>query len=171
MSHTQNTHFVPLNIAVLTISDTRTRATDRSGDLLQELIENTGHHVHQRALCIDDCYKIRAQVATWIADEDIHVIITTGGTGFALRDSTPEAIRVLFDKEVTGFGELFRHFSLAEVGVSTVQSRVTAGLANRTLICALPGSTNACRTGWEKILVNQLDARTQPCNFVGYLQS
>ena len=118
----------------------------------------------------DDLYKIRAQVATWIADEQIQVVLITGGTGFTGRDSTPEAVTCLLDKQVDGFGELFRHISLADIGTSTIQSRALAGLANGTLVCCLPGSTYACRTGWDGILTEQLDARHRPCNFVTHLK-
>lgn len=161
--------FVPLSIAVLTVSDTRTAQTDRSGDLLASLLTEDGHKLAARAIEPDDIYRLRARVSAWIAASDIQVIISTGGTGFAPRDVTPEAIRCLFDKEITGFGELFRHLSLSDIGVSTIQSRVLAGLTNRTLICCLPGSPGACRTGWTEILRNQLDSRTRPCNFVDNL--
>lgn len=162
--------FVPLNIAVLTVSDTRTLETDTSGEVFVERLTTAGHALAARVFLKDDLYKIRAQVATWIADEQIQVVLITGGTGFTGRDSTPEAVTCLLDKQVDGFGELFRHISLADIGTSTIQSRALAGLANGTLVCCLPGSTNACRTGWDGILAEQLDARHRPCNFVTHLK-
>lgn len=159
--------FKPLNIAVLTLSDSRTAANDTSGDTLVELLTAAGHRLHARDLCPDNIYRMRAIVAQWIVDPDIHAIITTGGTGMTSRDSTPEALQPLFDKTVEGFGELFRQVSYDEIGSSTLQSRCLAGLANKTLIFCLPGSTGACRTGWNKILKEQLDSRHKPCNFVG----
>jgi molybdenum cofactor biosynthesis protein B len=155
-----------LNCAVLTVSDTRTAATDTSGDLLVELLRADGHRLGDRAIVRDDVYQIRAVVSRWIADPEIEVILTTGGTGFTGRDSTPEALMPLFDKTILGFGELFRQVSYDEIGASTIQSRAVGGLANATLIFALPGSGNAVRTGWEKILHHQLDANFKPCNFV-----
>lgn len=155
-----------LNCAVLTISDTRTERDDTSGALLAELLTADGHNLADRALVRDDVYRIRATVSSWIADEAIHVILTTGGTGFTGRDSTPEALVPLFDKHISGFGELFRQISYADIGASTIQSRAVGGLANATLIFALPGSGNAVRTGWEKILGPQLNIDTRPCNFV-----
>ncbi len=159
--------FIPLNIAVLTLSDTRTPETDTSGDALASLLGEAGHKLVVRELIPDDVYRMRAVVSGWIADPTIHAIITTGGTGFTSRDSTPEALQPLFDQHIEGFGELFRQLSLAEIGSSTVQSRCFAGIANRTLVFCLPGSTGACRTGWKGILVQQLDSRHKPCNFVG----
>ncbi|MCV6605257.1 MAG: molybdenum cofactor biosynthesis protein B [Porticoccaceae bacterium] len=161
--------FTPLNIAVLTISDTRTPDTDTSGQLLADGIAESGHTLIDRDIVIDDVYKIRARLSQWIADENTHAVLMTGGTGFSGRDSTPEAVTPLFDKTVEGFGELFRQISLDQIGTSTVQSRALAGLANNTLIFCMPGSNNACRTGWEQIIREQLDARTKPCNFVGTL--
>ncbi len=155
-----------LNCAVLTISDTRTERDDTSGALLAELLNADGHKLADRALVRDDVYRIRATVSAWIADEDIHVILTTGGTGFTGRDSTPEALSPLFDKTISGFGELFRQISYTDIGASTIQSRAVGGLANATLIFALPGSSNAVRTGWEKIVGPQLNIETRPCNFV-----
>ena len=154
-----------LSIAVLTVSDTRTAANDTSGDLLSDSLATAGHHLADRAIEADDIYRIRARVSAWIADPDVDAVLTTGGTGFTGRDSTPEALLPLFDKTIDGFGELFRQISLDEIGSSTIQSRAAGGLANGTLIFALPGSTNACRTGWEKILRNQLDIDFRPCNF------
>ncbi|MDM3885517.1 molybdenum cofactor biosynthesis protein B [Pseudomonas sp. BCRC 81390] len=161
--------FVPLNIAVLTVSDTRTYANDTSGELLASRSVEVGHRLVARALLKDDLYRIRAQVATWIADDQVQVVLVTGGTGFTGRDSTPEAVECLLDKRIDGFGELFRALSILDIGTSTVQSRAFAGLANRTLVCCLPGSTGACRTAWEGILAEQLDARHRPCNFVKHL--
>ncbi|MCB4435866.1 molybdenum cofactor biosynthesis protein B [Alteromonas sp. McT4-15] len=159
----------PLNIAVLTISDTRTLDTDKSGDYLQDALVTAGHTLKDRALVKDDIYQQRAVVSQWIADSEVHAILITGGTGFTHRDSTPEAISVLFDKEVDGFGELFRHISFQEIGTSTIQSRAIAGFANNTVIFCLPGSTGACKTAWEKIIASQLDADFKPCNFVKHL--
>jgi len=158
-----------LNCAVLTVSDTRTAANDTSGDLLAELLQADGHRLADRALVRDDVYQIRAVVSRWIADPDIQVVLSTGGTGFTGRDSTPEALTPLFDKTILGFGELFRQVSYDEIGASTIQSRAVGGLANATLIFALPGSGNAVRTGWQKILHQQLDANFRPCNFVELL--
>ncbi len=160
---------IALNIAVLTLSDTRTLAEDRSGDTLVSLLEQSGHQVAARDIIPDDVYKMRAVVSQWIADPNIHVVLTTGGTGFAGRDSTPEAMRPLFDTEIEGFGETFRQVSYQEIGSSTIQSRALAGLANRTAIFCLPGSTGACRTAWKHLLQEQLDSRHRPCNFVGIL--
>jgi molybdenum cofactor biosynthesis protein B len=156
----------PLQIAVLTISDSRNLDTDSSGRLLAQLLTTAGHRLAQRDLVPDDRYQLRAIVSRWIADPTLDVILTTGGTGFTGRDSTPEALLPLFDKTIDGFGELFRALSFEEIGTSTIQSRAVGGLANGTLIFALPGSAGACRTGWERILRAQLDIRHQPCNFV-----
>ena len=154
-----------LAIAVLTVSDTRTPETDTSGDLLADLLTKDGHQLASRAIVKDDVYEVRKVVSDWIADEKIQVVISTGGTGFSGRDTTPEALIPLFDTTIEGFGELFRHVSYEEIGSSTIQSRAVGGIANDTLIFALPGSNGACRTGWEKILHNQLDASFRPCNF------
>jgi len=162
--------FEPLNICILTVSDTRSLETDTSGQKLQDLLNIAGHHLYARNLVVDDIYQIRSVVSQWIADKQAQVILITGGTGFAGRDSTTEAVTPLFDKTVVGFGELFRQVSYLEIGTSTIQSRATAGLANRTLIFCLPGSTGACTTAWEKIIVEQLDSRHKPCNFVGQLR-
>ncbi|MBF8726958.1 molybdenum cofactor biosynthesis protein B [Pseudomonas putida] len=162
--------FVPLNIAVLTVSDTRTVENDTSGALLADRSVDMGHRLIARVLLKDDVYTIRAQVATWIADEQVQVVLITGGTGFSGRDSTPEAVECLLERRVDGFGELFRARSILDVGASTVHSRALAGLSNRTLVCCLPGSTGACRTAWEGILAEQLDARHRPCNFVKHLR-
>ena len=154
-----------LRCTVLTISDTRTLDDDKSGAWLVQALVEGGHVLVDRQVVRDDIYAIRALVSQWIADEEVQVVLTTGGTGFTGRDSTPEALSVLFDKEINGFGELFRQISYDEIGSSTIQSRAVAGLANGTLIFALPGSSNAVKTGWEQILVNQLDFNFKPCNF------
>jgi molybdenum cofactor biosynthesis protein B len=156
---------IPLSIAVLTISDTRNEETDRSGQALVERLTSAGHTLHEKRIVPDDVYRIRAVVAGWIADPDAQVILTTGGTGFTGRDSTPEAVSVLLDKQIEGFGELFRHLSWQEIGSSTVQSRCLGGLANATVVFCLPGSTGACRTAWDGILAEKLDSRHKPCNF------
>jgi molybdenum cofactor biosynthesis protein B len=161
--------FVSLNLAVLTVSDTRTPQDDTSGDFLVEALTGSGHHLHERRILRDDRYAIRAQVAAWIADASVHGVLITGGTGFTGRDSTPEAVLPLLDKEMPGFGELFRAISFGEIATSSVQSRAFAGLSNQTFVFALPGSTSACRTAWEKLLRAQLDARTRPCNLVGLM--
>ena len=158
-----------LKIAVLTISDTRCFQTDSSGSWLQEAIENDGHELVDRKIVVDDIYQMRAIASNWIADEDIEVVITTGGTGFTGRDSTPEALAPIFDKHIEGFGELFRQLSYDEIGTSTVQSRCLAGLANRTAIFCLPGSTGACKTGWNGIIREQLDSTFEPCNFIQHV--
>lgn len=160
--------FVPLNIAVLTVSDTRTLETDTSGQYLVDELQKEGHQLGAREIIVDDVYQLRAMVSAWIMDKEIHAIITTGGTGFTGRDSTPEALQPLFDKTINGFGELFRHLSLADIGTSTVQSRAVGGMANQTVIFCLPGSTGACKTGWQGILKEQLDSRHRPCNFVSH---
>ncbi|MBG58620.1 MAG: molybdenum cofactor biosynthesis protein B [Porticoccus sp.] len=168
MSHAAK-EFVPLHIAVLTVSDTRTLEQDSSGQLLVDRLSEAGHVLADRALIPDDIYRLRAEVSRWIADPQLQVVLVTGGTGFTDRDSTPEALLPLFDKQVEGFGELFRQISFTEIGTSTVQSRAVAGLANRTLVFCMPGSTNACRTAWDRILGEQLDARTRPCNFIPHV--
>jgi molybdenum cofactor biosynthesis protein B len=154
-----------LNIAVLTVSDTRTLETDTSGQFLCDALLETGHQLADRAIVIDDRYQLRAKVSAWIADPGVEVVLLTGGTGFTARDSTPESILPLLDVEVPGFGELFRHLSYLEIGTSTVQSRAIAGIANNTLVFCMPGSTGACRTAWEGILKQQLDINNRPCNF------
>jgi molybdopterin adenylyltransferase len=161
---TLSAQFIPLSLCVLTVSDTRTLAEDTSGDYLVAALTEAGHRLYQRALLPDDKYRLRAQASQWIADPTVDGILVTGGTGFTGRDSTPEALLPLLDKEMPGFGELFRALSYDEIGTSTLQSRAFAGLANATFLFALPGSTSACRTGWEKIVRAQLDARTRPCN-------
>ena len=159
-----------LNVAVLTVSDTRTPETDTSGAFLEEALVAAGHTVADRQIVIDDVYQLRAIVSQWIADPKVEVVLTTGGTGFSGRDSTPEALSPLFDKAIDGFGEVFRALSLEEIGSSTVQSRALAGMANGTVIFCMPGSTGACRTAWEGVLKDQLDSEHQPCNFVGVLR-
>lgn len=161
--------FTPLAIAVLTVSDSRSEADDASGRTLIERLTTAGHHLAARAIVTDDIYRIRAVVSGWIADPAVNIVLITGGTGMTGRDSTPEAIRPLLDKEIDGFGELFRMLSWEEIGASTLQSRALGGLANATFIFCLPGSTGACRTGWDRILQVQLDARTRPCNLVDLL--
>ncbi len=170
MSHAPEKAFVPLNIAVLTVSDTRTPDTDTSGDTLVERLESAGHKLVDRDIVKDNIYSLRARVSQWIADVETQVVILTGGTGFSHRDSTPEAISPLLDKHIEGFGELFRQISYDEIGTSTIQSRALGGLANGTLIFCLPGSTGACRTGWDKVISEQLDARHRPCNYVDTLR-
>ena len=165
MGHAKATEFSPLKIAVLTVSDSRTKDNDTSGDALQGRLEEAGHYLTGREIVADDIYKMRETVSRWIADPEVQVVISTGGTGLTGRDSTPEALMPLFDKVIEGFGELFRAVSLKDIGASTIQSRAIAGLANSTLIFCLPGSTGACRTGWDEILKEQLDIRTSPCNF------
>ncbi|KRB06249.1 molybdenum cofactor biosynthesis protein B [Lysobacter sp. Root690] len=156
--------FIPLNLCVLTVSDSRSLAEDSSGDYLIQSLTDAGHRLVERKLLPDDRYKLRAAVSQWIADDGVDGILVTGGTGFTGRDSTPEALLPLLDKEMPGFGELFRAISYEEIGTSTLQSRAFAGLANATFLFCLPGSTSACRTAWEKIVSAQLDARTRPCN-------
>ncbi|TXD98456.1 molybdenum cofactor biosynthesis protein B [Psychrobacter frigidicola] len=158
--------FIPLNIAILTVSDSRTIDEDTSGQYLVDQLTAAGHNLADRQLITDDIYNIRAVISGWIADANIHAVITTGGTGFFIRDSMPEAVSVLFDKSIDGFGEMFRLISKDDIGMSTIQSRAIAGMANSTGIFCLPGSTGACRTGWEGILKEQFDSRTRPCNFV-----
>jgi molybdenum cofactor biosynthesis protein B len=168
MGHAQ-AEFRPAKIAVLTVSDTRTEANDTSGQYLAESLQTAGHHLADKQIVIDDLYKIRAIISQWIADEEIQVVLITGGTGFTSRDSTPEALIPLFDKQVEGFGELFRQISYQEIGTSTIQSRAVAGFANHTVIFAMPGSTGACRTAWSQVIEPQLDASHRPCNFMPHL--
>ncbi|MFL6624158.1 MAG: molybdenum cofactor biosynthesis protein B [Sulfurifustaceae bacterium] len=157
-------NFIPLRIAVLTVSDSRSEATDTSGKLLVERLTKTGHVLADKQIVRDDIYQIRAVVSRWIADADVQVIITTGGTGVTGRDGTPEAVQPLLDKEIEGFGETFRAISFADIKTSTMQSRAIAGVANGTYIFCLPGSPGACRTAWEHLIEAQLDYRTRPCN-------
>jgi molybdopterin adenylyltransferase len=158
--------FLPVNIAVLTVSDTRTEADDRSGDTLVERAKTAGHNVVRRKIVRDDFHAIAAQLKEWIADPEIDVVISTGGTGVTGRDVTPEAFQSVYEKEIAGFGELFRWQSYEKIGSSTIQSRATGGVAGGTYLFALPGSPGACRDGWDGILVHQLDNRFRPCNFV-----
>lgn len=162
--------FQPLQIAVLTVSDTRNEQTDTSGQALVDGLTQAGHDLAAKRIVVDDIYQIRAVVSQWIASDRVQVVLVTGGTGFTGRDSTPEALQPLFDKEVMGFGELFRQLSYNQIGTSTIQSRALAGLANRTLIFAMPGSTNACQTAWHEVIRDQIDASHTPCNFVGQLK-
>ncbi len=170
MSHKHVVAFTPLSIAVLTVSDTRTEETDSSGQLLVEALTEAGHQLAEKAIVQDNIYQIRAQLSQWIASDTIQAVLITGGTGFTSRDSTPEAVRPLFDKTVDGYGELFRQISYGDIGTSTIQSRALAGFANGTIIFVMPGSNNACRTAWEKIIREQLDSRHRPCNFVEQLK-
>ncbi|MPZ57278.1 MAG: molybdenum cofactor biosynthesis protein B [Rhizobiales bacterium] len=162
----QNRQFIPLKIAVLTVSDTRSFDDDKSGMTLAERIEKAGHAVADRAIVIDDAEAIRARVRAWIADPGVDVIITTGGTGFTGRDVTPEAVEPLFEKRMDGFATLFLMVSHAKIGTSAIQTRATAGVAGATYIFCLPGSPGACRDAWDEVLVHQLDYRYRPCNFV-----
>ena len=161
---TTKRELIPLNICVLTASDTRGEDEDKSGKLLVKRLEKAGHHCHEKIIVPDDIYKIRAVVARWIAEEEVNVVITTGGTGVTGRDGTPEAVSVLFDKQLDGFGELFRNISVEDIGTSSLQSRALAGVANGTYVFTLPGSSNACATAWDRIIQHQLDYRTRPCN-------
>jgi molybdenum cofactor biosynthesis protein B len=158
--------FRPLDIAVLTVSDTRDAKTDKSGDTLVTALTAAGHRMAERRIVGDDIYLIRAAVSVWIADPEVHVILTTGGTGLTGRDGTPEAVAPLLDKTIDGFGELFRAISWEDIGTSSLQSRCVAGVANGTYVFCLPGSTNACQTAWDRLISAQLDARTRPCNLV-----
>lgn len=160
----------PLNIAVVTVSDTRTPETDKSGDVLVNSLLEAGHELHSRCIIKDDVYQLRAEISQKIADPEAHAVLMTGGTGFTHRDNTPRAIAPLLDEDIAGFGELFRQLSYEEIGTSTVQSRAFAGLANGTIIFCLPGSPGACRTGWDKIIAEQLDSQHKPCNFVDKLK-
>ena len=171
MGHNTSETLIPLNIAVLTVSDTRNEETDTSGQLLCERLTDAGHTLREKKIVVDDIYKIRAALSQWIADDSTQAILVTGGTGFTDRDSTPEAVTPLLDKTVDGFCELFRQISFTQIGTSTIQSRALAGLANNTVIFCMPGSTNACRTGWDDIISRQLDSRHGPCNFVPQLKS
>ncbi len=164
MTDADETALKALSISVLTVSDTRNIETDTSGDALIVALTEAGHGLAHRQIVGDDVYRIREVVSRWIADPDIDAIITTGGTGVTGRDSTPEAVAVLLDKHIDGFGELFRMISFEEIGASSLQSRCIAGVANATFVFVLPGSTNACRTGWRRLIGPQLDSRTRPCN-------
>jgi molybdenum cofactor biosynthesis protein B len=159
-----DSEFLPLQIAVLTISDTRTEADDKSGRLLVEKLQTAGHSLAEKRIVPDNIYQIRSVISHWIANEQVQVIITTGGTGVTGRDGTPEAVKPLLDKELEGFGELFRMISYEEIRTSSLQSRAVSGVANGTYIFCLPGSTGACATGWDRLIAEQLDLRTSPCN-------
>jgi molybdenum cofactor biosynthesis protein B len=169
MQERSSTPAVSVAIAVLTVSDTRTLADDRSGAVLVELLEQAGHRLVARAIVLDELVLIRERLRAWIADPEIQVVLVTGGTGVTARDVTPEALAPLVSKAIPGFGELFRWLSYAEIGTSTIQSRADAALCDKTLVFLLPGSPNACRTAWTKILAQQLDSRHKPCNFVELL--
>jgi molybdenum cofactor biosynthesis protein B len=161
--------FVPLNVAVLTVSDTRTRENDTSGDVIQERLTTAGHKIAARAILRDDVEKLREQLRDWMADKNVDAVISTGGTGLTKRDVTPEAFEPLFTKTIPGFGELFRWLSYEEIGTSTIESRAFAGVADDTLVFCLPGSTGACRTGMDKIILPQLNSTTAPCNLTEML--
>ncbi len=161
-----NKTFIPLNISILTISDTRTEEDDVSGKQLSERLENEGHHLYEKKIVADNIYQIRAVISDWIADDQVNVLLTTGGTGVTGRDGTPEAVTPLLDKQLDGFGEVFRMISYQDIKTSTMQSRAVAGVANGTYIFCLPGSSGACRTAWDKLIKEQLDFRTKPCNLV-----
>ncbi|MEF3077016.1 molybdenum cofactor biosynthesis protein B [Methylobacter sp. Wu1] len=163
---TAEKHFIPLNIAVLTVSDTRTDSDDLSGKTLVERAQEAGHQVIEKKIVPDNIYQIRAAVSAWIADDGINVVLTTGGTGVTGRDGTPEAVQPLLDKVLDGFGEVFRMLSYQDIKTSTIQSRAIAGVANATYVFCLPGSSGACRTAWDDLIKEQLDFRTRPCNLV-----
>jgi molybdenum cofactor biosynthesis protein B len=158
--------FLPVSIAVLTVSDSRDEQSDKSGRLLVERLQQAGHRLAEKLIVPDDIYLIRAALSRWIADPAVNVVITTGGTGVTGRDGTPEAVRPLLDKVLDGFGEMFRSVSFADIGTSTLQSRALAGVANATYVFCVPGSSGACATAWDQLIAAQLDARTRPCNLV-----
>ncbi|AUX72164.1 molybdenum cofactor biosynthesis protein B [Erwinia pyrifoliae] len=162
--------FIPLNVAVMTVSDRHSADSDSSGSYLREALAGAGHQVLDHAIVPDNRYRIRAVVSSWIASKDVQVVLINGGTGFNEKNATPEALRPLFDREVEGFGELFRMISWEDIATATLQSRALAGIANGTLIFAVPGSTAACQLAWERIIQHQLDARTRPCHFVSHLK-
>ena len=162
----QDREFVPLRIAVLTVSDSRDEATDKSGALLVKMLGESGHQLAEKAIVADDKYRIREVVSRWIADESVPVVLTTGGTGVTGRDGTPEAVAPLLDKVIDGFGETFRSLSYQTIGTSTLQSRALAGVANGTYVFCLPGSAGACKDAWTQLISSQLDYRTRPCNLV-----
>ena len=169
MSENGKREFIPLSIAILTVSDTRDEQTDRSGALLVQRLIDAGHGLHEKAIVKDDLEAISEQVSRWLADDAVEVVISTGGTGVTGRDGTPEAVEPLLEKRIDGFGELFRAISYEEIGTSSLQSRCLAGVANGTYVFCLPGSTNACATGWDRIIALQLDYRTRPCNLAELL--
>jgi len=162
--------FTPLRIVIVTVSDTRTEATDKSGQYLLEQVQTAGHHLVEKRIVKDDTYKLRAVVATYMADDSVQAVLLTGGTGFTFRDNTVKAVTPLLDMHIEGFGELFRALSHAEIGCSTIQSRAFAGLSNGTIVFCMPGSPGACKTAWEGIVAQQLDSRHKPCNFVDKLK-
>lgn len=165
-----SSEFLPVNAVVVTVSDTRTEQTDTSGKYLADSLRQAGHNVLDRHIVKDDTYKLRALVATLIADEQVQAILLTGGTGFTHRDNTVRAVTPLLDMSIDGFGEIFRYLSHAEIGSSTIQSRAFAGMSNGTIVFCMPGSTGACRTAWEGIVAQQLDSRHKPCHFVDKLK-
>ncbi|WP_318388265.1 molybdenum cofactor biosynthesis protein B [Enterobacter sp.] len=165
-----NSDFIPTRIAILTVTSRRTEEDDTSGHYLREAAHDAGHQIIDKAIVKENRYAIRAQVSAWIASDDVQVVLLTGGTGLTEGDQAPEALLPLFDREVEGFGEVFRMLSFEEIGTATLQSRAVAGIANNTLIFAMPGSTKACRTAWENIIAPQLDSRTRPCNFHPHLK-
>jgi molybdenum cofactor biosynthesis protein B len=170
MAKATDTTAQALRLAVLTVSDTRTEENDTSGQYLVEALAAAGHSLAAKSIVIDDVFQIRAVLSVWIADAEIDAVLVTGGTGFSGRDSTPEAVRPLFDKDIDGFGEVFRALSHEEIGSSTIQSRALAGFANNTVIFCVPGSTGACKTAWNGLIREQLDSTHRPCNFVGVLR-
>jgi molybdenum cofactor biosynthesis protein B len=166
MSEKKSREFIPVGIAVLTVSDSRTEADDKSGKLLVSRLQEAGHMLVDKQIVADDIYQIRAIISQWCINDSVQAILATGGTGITGRDGTPEAISVLLDKEIAGFGETFRAISYTQIGTSTMQSRALAGVCNGTFIFSLPGSTNACATAWDELISKQLDFRTRPCNLV-----
>ncbi len=170
MSKATDSELEPLGIAVLTVSDTRGEEDDSSGHFLVEALQDAGHQLADKVIVKDDIYQIRMVLSRWIAADDVDAVLITGGTGFSGRDSTPEAVMPLFDKQIEGYGEVFRALSLEEIGSSTVQSRAVGGLANNTVIFCIPGSTGACRTAWGGVIRDQLDSTYRPCNFVGVIR-
>ena len=166
MSEKKSREFIPVGIAVLTVSDTRTEADDKSGKLLVSRLQEAGHMLVDKQIVADDIYQIRAIISQWCINNSVQAILATGGTGITGRDGTPEAISVLLDKEIAGFGETFRAISYTQIGTSTMQSRALAGVCNGRFIFSLPGSTNACATAWDELISKQLDFRTRPCNLV-----
>lgn len=170
MSRTpKDAEFLSLRVAVVTISDSRTEENDTSGDYLVESLVEAGHRLARRKIVIDNKYALRAEISALIADEEVDIVLTTGSTGLTGRDLAPEALEPLFDKAIEGFGELFRSASIKDIGAATIQSRAFAGVANGTVIFCMPGSPNACRTGWEEVIKPQLDARTRPCNLANLM--
>ena len=170
MAKATDTTMQALDIAALTVSDTRGEAEDSSGGYLVEALTTAGHQLAEKSIVRDDIYQIRAVISRWIADASVDAVLVTGGTGFSGRDSTPEAVEPLFDKLIEGYGEVFRHLSLQDIGSSTIQSRAVGGFANNTVVFCMPGSTNACKTAWEGIIRDQLDSTYRPCNFVGVIR-